>query len=84
MSTRSTIQFDGHEAPILGVAFSHDVTMLASSSCDGSVRVWDLKTHSCVKTLKDLFPSSGDTSLSKTLCRLSWSPCDKVTLSVKL
>ncbi|KAK8731115.1 hypothetical protein OTU49_007806, partial [Cherax quadricarinatus] len=46
---------------------------LASSSCDGSVRVWDLKT-SVVVVSWNLLPKTNNISTTHTLCRLSWTP----------
>ncbi|CAL4136064.1 unnamed protein product, partial [Meganyctiphanes norvegica] len=45
--------------------------LLASSSCDGSVRVWDI-TSSKVNKSWDLLKKCNDVSSSDTLCRLSW------------
>ena len=33
----------GHEAPVLCAIFGPRGALLASSSCDGSIRVWDMK-----------------------------------------
>jgi WD40 repeat protein len=37
-------QLEGHEAAVTGVAFSPDGAFLASSSRDGTVRIWDFAT----------------------------------------
>ncbi len=34
----------GHEAPVLCVSFDPKGELLASSSCDGRVKIWSLKT----------------------------------------
>ncbi|XP_067132973.1 WD repeat and HMG-box DNA-binding protein 1 [Centruroides vittatus] len=65
--------FEGHEAPILSVAFDPQEYYIASSSCDGSVCVWRLSDQTRVKVM-NLLPKSNDFCLSKTLCRLCWHP----------
>ena len=36
----------------------------ASSSCDGTLKVWDSKSKECLKTF-DIYPKSNDVDLSK-------------------
>jgi WD40 repeat protein len=43
--------FRGHSQSVTGVAFSHDESRILSASGDGSVRVWDFYTGSCLHTL---------------------------------
>ena len=43
--------FSGHDWIVTGTAFSPDEKLIASSSVDGSVRVWDLASRQCVQTL---------------------------------
>ncbi|XP_046571111.1 WD repeat and HMG-box DNA-binding protein 1-like [Haliotis rubra] len=69
--------FHGHQAPVLSVALHPQEELLASSSCDGSVKVWTVADQSCVKSLEESIPKCSDISLSKTLCRLTWSPDGK-------
>ncbi|XP_064600556.1 WD repeat and HMG-box DNA-binding protein 1-like [Liolophura sinensis] len=63
----------GHEAPVLSVALHPNEDMVASSSCDGTVRVWSIVDQKTVQSWK-VVPKSNDVSLSKTLCRLCWEP----------
>lgn len=44
----------------------------ASSSCDGSVKVWDVKTGDVIKTLPDVFPRCNDFFRALILGRPSW------------
>ena len=53
------------------ISFSYCCYVQASSSCDGTVRVWSLNGHVLVKTLPVL-PKSNDVSLSTSLCQLAW------------
>ncbi|KAK2174448.1 hypothetical protein NP493_801g02049 [Ridgeia piscesae] len=63
--------FQGHTAPILSVALHPRETYLASSSCDGTIRIWNVSTQEVVKTLTGL-PKTNDFGSTKTLCRLAW------------
>lgn len=45
---------------------------LASSSCDGSVKVWDLQTSVSVASW-NVVPKTNSFSSSQTLCRMAWS-----------
>lgn len=62
IDTRDTTkvqQLAGHEAAVRGLAWNPDGTLLVTSSCDGSMRVWDMSSDetvepSCVKEIKDV------------------------------
>ncbi|NJK67561.1 MAG: hypothetical protein HC789_08455 [Microcoleus sp. CSU_2_2] len=49
----------GHSHWVLSVAFSPKQPLLASSSVDGSIKIWDLKTGECLKTLRADRPYEG-------------------------
>jgi len=40
----------GHSSSIWSVAFSHDSTRLASTSYDGTVKIWDASSGECLQT----------------------------------
>jgi WD40 repeat protein len=42
---------EGHTDLVTGVAFAPDGTQLISSSADGSVRIWDVRTHELLEKL---------------------------------
>lgn len=44
---------EGHTDWLSSVHFNPEGTLLATSSGDGSVKVWDLKKTSCIQTLSD-------------------------------
>jgi WD40 repeat protein/predicted Ser/Thr protein kinase len=43
--------FSGHKWIVTGTAFSPDGKLIASSSIDGSVRIWDVAGRQCIKTI---------------------------------
>ncbi|KAJ3497469.1 hypothetical protein NLG97_g1868 [Lecanicillium saksenae] len=43
--------YAGHRAPITSMVFSHDATLVASSSDDNTVRIWDVSQGMCLHTL---------------------------------
>ncbi|XP_061468494.1 WD repeat and HMG-box DNA-binding protein 1 isoform X2 [Rhineura floridana] len=65
--------FRGHGAPVLSVSFDPKDTFLASSSCDGSVRVWKISEQTC-ETSWPLLQMCNDVVNAKSICRLSWQP----------
>ncbi|KAF2355394.1 Minichromosome loss protein Mcl1 middle region [Trinorchestia longiramus] len=65
---------EGHTSSILSVSLDPKGDYVASSSCDGSVKIWFLASNSCVKTLPDLHPRSNRFAASTTLCRMAFTP----------
>ncbi|XP_063804462.1 WD repeat and HMG-box DNA-binding protein 1 [Pseudophryne corroboree] len=65
--------FRGHEAPVLSVSFDPKDKYLASASCDGSVRIWNIDDQSCEANLA-LLPKCNDVINAKSICRLQWQP----------
>nr|XP_019954989.1 PREDICTED: WD repeat and HMG-box DNA-binding protein 1-like [Paralichthys olivaceus] len=63
----------GHEAPVLSVTFDPKDDFLASSSCDGSVVVWNIEEQTQVISWP-LLQKTNDISNAKSLCRLAWQP----------
>ena len=48
---RELATFSGHNWIVTGTAFSPDGKLIASSSVDGSVRIWDPASQKCVETI---------------------------------
>ncbi|XP_044292863.1 WD repeat and HMG-box DNA-binding protein 1 isoform X2 [Varanus komodoensis] len=65
--------FRGHEAPVLSVAFDPRDIFLASASCDGFVRVWNISEQTCEMSWL-LLQRCNDVVSAKSICRLSWQP----------
>ncbi|XP_022092960.1 WD repeat and HMG-box DNA-binding protein 1-like [Acanthaster planci] len=75
--------FHGHNAPVLSVAIDPKNEYIASSSCDGTLKIWNIADQSWEKSVS-LIPKCSDVSLSKTLCRLSWKPQSGEFLAVPI
>ncbi|XP_076151713.1 WD repeat and HMG-box DNA-binding protein 1 [Alosa pseudoharengus] len=71
----------GHEAPVLSVNFDPKEEFLASSSCDGSVVVWNIEEQAQV-TSWNILQKSSDVTNAKSLCRLAWQPPSGKLLAV--
>uniref|UniRef100_A0A9L0JJ64 WD repeat and HMG-box DNA-binding protein 1 n=1 Tax=Equus asinus TaxID=9793 RepID=A0A9L0JJ64_EQUAS len=78
--------FRGHDAPVLSLSFDPKDIYLASASCDGSVRVWQISDQLLAvpvdksvklyrrETWSNQFDLS-DNFISQTLNIVTWSPC---------
>jgi len=76
LDDHSIKQISGHEAPILSLKFDPKRKYLASSSCDGSVQVWNISALDSIKNVKKFdnnHKKSNDFSNSSTLCSIAWN-----------
>ena len=48
----AAITLHGHSGPVYGLSFSHDKSLLLSSSDDGTIRLWSLQTWTCLVNYK--------------------------------
>src|SRR5262245_3955294 len=55
----------GHTERIGRIAWSPDGSYLASPSADGTIRIWDARSGTCVRTLQ---------RLTSTVYSVAWSP----------
>lgn len=77
LKDHSVKQIKGHDAPILSLRFDPKRKYLASSSCDGSVQIWNVADLADVKNAKRFdgnHKKSNDFANSPTLCSIAWSP----------
>ncbi|NEQ79972.1 MAG: hypothetical protein F6K26_06825 [Moorea sp. SIO2I5] len=44
---------NGHTSRIFGLAISCDGTILVSGSLDETIKIWDIQTGKCIKTLSN-------------------------------
>uniref|UniRef100_A0A2K6GVC4 WD repeat and HMG-box DNA-binding protein 1 n=1 Tax=Propithecus coquereli TaxID=379532 RepID=A0A2K6GVC4_PROCO len=65
--------FRGHDAPVLSLSFDPKDIFLTSSSCDGSVRVWQISDQTCAINWP-LLQKCNDVINAKSICRLAWQP----------
>uniref|UniRef100_A0A4X2KS58 WD repeat and HMG-box DNA binding protein 1 n=1 Tax=Vombatus ursinus TaxID=29139 RepID=A0A4X2KS58_VOMUR len=65
--------FRGHDAPVLSVSFDPKDIFLASASCDGSVKVWQISDQTCAVSWP-LLQKCNDVINAKSICRLAWQP----------
>ncbi|XP_068874707.1 WD repeat and HMG-box DNA-binding protein 1 [Aphelocoma coerulescens] len=65
--------FRGHDAPVLSLSFDPKDVYLASASCDGSVRVWNIADQTCTTSWL-LLQKCNDVINAKSICRLAWQP----------
>ncbi|XP_068005152.1 WD repeat and HMG-box DNA-binding protein 1 [Melanerpes formicivorus] len=73
--------FRGHDAPVLSLSFDPQDVYLASSSCDGSVRVWKIADQTCT-TSWPLLQKCNDVINAKSICRLGWQPGNGKLLAI--
>ncbi|XP_071453282.1 WD repeat and HMG-box DNA-binding protein 1 [Hetaerina americana] len=64
----------GHKASILGLAIDPKEKYLASSSCDGSVKIWSLLDGKDIKTWNNMIEPTNNFSAAKALGRAAWTP----------
>ncbi|KAA0190423.1 WD repeat and HMG box DNA binding protein 1 [Fasciolopsis buskii] len=62
---------EGHKAPVLSVSIDPLDIFIASSSCDGTIRIWRVDQRKEVKCVRALSPCS-DPTLALSCCRLCW------------
>ncbi|CAH8449588.1 unnamed protein product [Heterobilharzia americana] len=65
------VVFKGHQGAVLSVAFDPLDIFIASASCDGSVRVWNLMSGKETKSISTL-AKCNDPLLAPSYCRLCW------------
>ncbi|UJR24064.1 hypothetical protein I4U23_027032 [Adineta vaga] len=67
--------FDGHQAPILSLNVYEDKRWLATSCCDGSIRIFNIDKQTLIKQL-NLIQKSNDIETAVSLVKLDWDKKD--------
>ncbi|CAF1121801.1 unnamed protein product [Adineta steineri] len=67
--------FDGHQAPILALNVYEDKRWLATSCCDGSVRVFNIDKQTLVKQF-NVITKSNDIETASSLVKIDWDKTD--------
>ena len=63
----------GHSKAVTGLAMSQDNSTLVSSSCDGSLRVWNVWTRQCLRESKPLHKAAISNMLVRMgVCMYVW------------
>ncbi|KAI4502565.1 hypothetical protein M0802_002477 [Mischocyttarus mexicanus] len=72
INTSDSIELEGHEAPILGLSLDPKEEFVASSSADGSIRVWNIKEKRTINVWNNVVPKSNSFFTAKTYCTPSF------------
>jgi WD40 repeat protein len=65
--------WEGHSKTVQSIAFSHDSTLVASASLDGTIRIWLASTGNCLQDIK---------GHSGTVSYINFSPDSSLLLSI--
>ncbi|XP_043479156.1 WD repeat and HMG-box DNA-binding protein 1 [Leptopilina heterotoma] len=68
IDTLETTELSGHDAPILGLSLDPKEEFLASSSADGTIRVWNIKEKRSVHTWNNVVPKCNSFLTAKIYC----------------
>ncbi|XP_076237790.1 WD repeat and HMG-box DNA-binding protein 1 [Calliopsis andreniformis] len=68
ISTSDNIELLGHDAPILGLSLDPKEEFVASSSADGSIRVWNIKEKHVANTWNNIVPKCNSFFTAKVYC----------------
>ncbi|XP_015609721.1 WD repeat and HMG-box DNA-binding protein 1 [Cephus cinctus] len=76
IKTSDSIELTGHQAPILGLSLDPKEEFVASSSADGSIRVWNIKEKRIVHIWENVVPKCNSFFTAKTYSTPSFHPED--------
>jgi len=72
-SSFATVSLEGHSAPILSTDINRKGDVVASSSCDGSVRLWAVSNKSQILCLENVHSKSNDVPQSGTVAGIRFN-----------
>ncbi|XP_046490763.1 WD repeat and HMG-box DNA-binding protein 1 isoform X1 [Neodiprion pinetum] len=81
IQTCDSIELNGHQGPILGLSLDPQEQFVASSSTDGSIRVWDIKEKQVAHIWNNVVPKGNSFFTSKTYSTPSFQCEDGKTLA---
>ncbi|XP_034948517.1 WD repeat and HMG-box DNA-binding protein 1-like [Chelonus insularis] len=81
IETHDCTDLEGHEAPILGLSLDPKEEFVASSSADGSIKVWNIKEKKSIHTWNNIVPKCNSFFTAKALCTPSFNCKDGSTLA---
>ncbi|KAK0078713.1 hypothetical protein PV325_002159 [Microctonus aethiopoides] len=73
IDTSDSIELNGHEAPILGLSLDPKEEYVASSSADGTIKVWDIKEKKSIHTWNNIVPKCNSFFTAKSYCTPSFN-----------
>ncbi|XP_050438249.1 WD repeat and HMG-box DNA-binding protein 1 [Adelges cooleyi] len=80
--SKKVLNFSGHKSPILSVKIDPLCEFLVSSSCDGSVKIWNMQNTNVVHEWANVIASSNAFQHSKVKCTPLWEPKDGNLLAI--
>ena len=81
INTSDNVELLGHEAPILGLSLDPKEEFVASSSADGSIRVWNIKEKRVANIWNNIVPKCNSFFTAKTYCVPSFQSKDGSSLA---
>ncbi|XP_070155887.1 WD repeat and HMG-box DNA-binding protein 1 isoform X2 [Polyergus mexicanus] len=76
VNTSDSTELEGHTAPILGLSLDPKEEFVASSSADGSIRVWNIKERRTVHVWNNIVPKCNSFFTAKSYCTPSFKCTD--------
>ncbi|XP_011876288.1 PREDICTED: WD repeat and HMG-box DNA-binding protein 1 [Vollenhovia emeryi] len=76
ISTLDSVELEGHEAPILGLSLDPKEEFVASSSADGSIRIWNIKEKRTIHVWNNVVPKCNSFFTAKSYCTPSFKCTD--------
>ncbi|XP_025153504.1 WD repeat and HMG-box DNA-binding protein 1 isoform X2 [Harpegnathos saltator] len=76
INTLDSTELEGHEAPILGLSLDPKEEFVASSSADGSIRIWNIKEKRATHIWNNIVPKCNSFFTAKSYCTPSFKCTD--------
>ncbi|KAL6444509.1 hypothetical protein ACFW04_001974 [Cataglyphis niger] len=76
VNTSDSIELEGHTAPILGLSLDPKEEFVASSSADGSIRIWNIREKRTIHVWNNIVPKCNSFFTAKSYCTPSFKCTD--------